>query len=302
MDLLGAAPARGRCVIIAVSDDERRETSVLQLYPAIEPYRVGRLGVSDRHELHFEESGRPDGTPVVFVHGGPGAGTSAVQRRFFDPASYRIVLFDQRGCGRSTPHASIDENTTWDLVEDMERLRQHLGIDRWVVFGGSWGSTLALAYAERHPERVRAIVLRGIFLLRPHEIRWFYQEGASFVYPDAWEAYLAPIPPDERGKALGLNMVAALSGQFIGLLIGGILAVYNWRYVFLISVPFGVIGTIWAFMKLKELVISTAFQEKVQLLPDCTCRQLTAIAQCVLSAAGYLRNQLIHFSKVLAIM
>jgi proline iminopeptidase len=155
--------------------------------------------VSALHELYFEESGDPDGTPVVFVHGGPGGGTDPDQRRFFDPTAYRIVLYDQRGCGKSTPHASLDENTTWDLVEDMERLREHLGIERWVVFGGSWGSTLALAYAETHPERVRALVLRGIFLLRPREIRWFYQEGASFIYPDAWEAYLAPIPAPEHG-------------------------------------------------------------------------------------------------------
>jgi proline iminopeptidase len=169
------------------------------LYPPIEPFRSDRLRVSTRHELYLEESGDPAGTPVVFVHGGPGGGTDPDQRRFFDPSAYRIVLFDQRGCGQSTPHASLDENTTWDLVADMERLREHLGIERWVVFGGSWGSTLALAYAETHPERVRALVLRGIFLLRAHEIRWFYQEGANFIYPDAWEAYLEPIPASERG-------------------------------------------------------------------------------------------------------
>ena len=174
-----------------------------ELYPPIEPYRTGRLRVSDLHEIYFEESGAPSGTPVVFVHGGPGGGTDAEQRRFFDPVAYRIVLFDQRGCGRSRPYASLEENTTWDLVADMERLRAYLGIDRWVVFGGSWGSTLSLAYAERHPERVRALVLRGIFLLRPHEIRWFYQEGASFLYPDAWEGFLAPIPEDERGDLVG---------------------------------------------------------------------------------------------------
>ncbi|MFM2105585.1 MAG: hypothetical protein RL338_617 [Chloroflexota bacterium] len=173
-----------------------------ELYPPIEPYATRRLRVSALHELHVEESGDPDGTPVVFVHGGPGGGTSPDHRRFFDPAAYRIVLFDQRGCGRSTPHASLDENTTWDLVADMERIREALGIERWAVFGGSWGSTLALAYAETHPERVRAIVLRGIFLLRPHELRWFYQEGASFIYPDAWEAYLAPIPAAERGDLI----------------------------------------------------------------------------------------------------
>ncbi|MCU0506290.1 MAG: prolyl aminopeptidase [Chloroflexi bacterium] len=161
------------------------------------------LRVSDIHEVYWEESGSPDGTPVVFVHGGPGGGTSPDQRRFFDPAAYRIVLFDQRGCGKSTPASCLEENTTWDLVADMERIREHLGIDRWVVFGGSWGSTLALAYAETHPDRVRALVLRGIFLLRPKELRWYYQEGASFVYPDAWESFVAPIPEDERDDLVG---------------------------------------------------------------------------------------------------
>ena len=168
------------------------------IHPPIEPYRTGMLRVSDIHEVYWEESGSPDGTPAVFVHGGPGGGTSPDQRRFFDPSAYRIVLFDQRGCGKCTPHASLDENTTWDLVADMERIREHLGIDRWVVFGGSWGSTLALAYAQAHPDRVRAIVLRGIFLLRPKELRWYYQEGASNIYPDAWESFVAPIPEDER--------------------------------------------------------------------------------------------------------
>ncbi|MBI2395108.1 MAG: prolyl aminopeptidase [Deltaproteobacteria bacterium] len=172
------------------------------LYPPIEPYRQGRLRVSELHELHWEESGNPQGKPVVFVHGGPGGGTEPRMRRFFDPAAYRIVLFDQRGCGKSTPHADLRENTTWDLVADMERVREHLGIDRWQVFGGSWGSTLALAYAEEHPDRVTELVLRGIFLVRKKEIEWFYQRGASFLFPDAWEHYLAPIPPDERGDLL----------------------------------------------------------------------------------------------------
>jgi proline iminopeptidase, Neisseria-type subfamily len=172
------------------------------LYPPIEPFEVERLRVSDKHELHLEQSGRPDGQPVVFLHGGPGAGTTPKHRQFFDPDVYRIVLFDQRGCGRSTPRAMLEQNTTWDLVEDMEKIRVHLGIERWVVFGGSWGSTLALAYAETHPERVTALVLRGIFLLRPHELRWFYQEGASFVFPDVWESFLAPIPEGERGDLL----------------------------------------------------------------------------------------------------
>ena len=171
-------------------------------YPEIEPYRTGMLRVSDLHEIYYEESGNPKGKPVVFVHGGPGGGTEPRQRRFFDPAAYRIVLFDQRGCGKSTPHAELRENTTWDLVADMERVREHLGIGRWQVFGGSWGSTLALAYAEKHPERVTELVLRGIFLLRKQEIDWFYQRGADAIFPDAWEEYLAPIPAEERGDLL----------------------------------------------------------------------------------------------------
>ncbi len=168
-------------------------------YPDIEPYRTGTLRVSAIHEIYFEESGNPAGKPEVFVHGGPGGGTEPRQRRFFDPAAYRIVLFDQRGCGLSRPFAELRENTTWDLVADMELLRARLAIERWQVFGGSWGSTLALAYAERHPERVTELVLRGIFLLRKQEIDWFYQRGADAMFPDAWEAYLAPIPPAERG-------------------------------------------------------------------------------------------------------
>ena len=172
------------------------------LYPEIEPYRTGMLRVSDLHEVYFEESGNPAGRPVVFCHGGPGGGTEPKHRRFFDPAAYRIVLFDQRGCGRSRPHASLEDNTTWHLVADMERLREHLGIERWQVFGGSWGSTLALAYAETHPSRVTELVLRGIFLLRKQEIDWFYQRGASALFPDAWEHYLAPIPEAERGDLL----------------------------------------------------------------------------------------------------
>jgi proline iminopeptidase len=170
-----------------------------ELYPEIEPYQHGHLKVSPVHEIYFEQSGNPHGRPVIFVHGGPGGGTEPFQRRFFDPATYRIILFDQRGAGKSRPYASLEDNTTWHLVGDMERLREELGIDRWLVFGGSWGSTLGLAYAETHPERVRGLILRGIFLVRPKEIRWFYQEGASFLFPDAWEAYLEPIPPEERG-------------------------------------------------------------------------------------------------------
>jgi proline iminopeptidase len=160
------------------------------------------LPVSPLHTIYYEQSGNERGTPVVFLHGGPGGGTVPTYRRFFDPEAYRIVLFDQRGAGRSTPHASLEENTTWHLVEDIERLREHLGIESWVVFGGSWGSTLALAYAQTHPERARALILRGIFLCRPQEIRWFYQEGASWIYPDVWEQYRDVIPPEERGDML----------------------------------------------------------------------------------------------------
>jgi proline iminopeptidase len=173
-----------------------------ELYPHLEPYRTGRLAVSPVHTVHFEESGNPRGKPVVFVHGGPGGGTEPRQRRFFDPRAYRIVLFDQRGCGQSTPYASLEDNTTWHLVSDMEALRAELDVERWQVFGGSWGSTLALAYAQKHPQRVTELVLRGVFLLRKSEIDWFYQSGADAIFPDAWEAYLAPIPPAERGDLL----------------------------------------------------------------------------------------------------
>ena len=168
------------------------------LYPPIEPFDTGRLKVSPIHEIYYEQCGNPQGKPAVFLHGGPGGGISADYRRYFDPNVYRVVLFDQRGSGKSTPHASIEENTTWHLVEDIERLREHLNIGHWQVFGGSWGSTLALAYAETHPDRVRELVLRGIFLCRPKEIRWFYQEGASEIFPDVWEEYLKVIPENER--------------------------------------------------------------------------------------------------------
>ena len=157
---------------------------------------------TDVHQLYFEESGNPKGKPVVFLHGGPGGGTDPKMRRFFDPKRYRIVLFDQRGSGKSKPHASLEANTTWDLVADTEKIREHLGIEKWQVFGGSWGSTLALAYAETHPDRCTEIVLRGIFLLRRRELDWFYQEGASYLYPDRWEEYVAPIPPPERGDLM----------------------------------------------------------------------------------------------------
>lgn len=172
-------------------------------YPEIQPFRSGYLQVSAEHSVYFEESGNPQGKPVVFLHGGPGGGTSPKQRRFFDPKRYRIVLFDQRGCGLSKPHASLVANTTWHLVEDIEKLRQHLGIARWQVFGGSWGSTLALAYAEKHPERVTELVLRGIFLLRRWELEWFYQRGTNLLFPDAWEKYRDLIPEPERGDFIG---------------------------------------------------------------------------------------------------
>jgi len=171
-------------------------------YPPIEPYARHRIAVDQRHSLYVEECGNPSGIPAVFLHGGPGAGCEPGHRRFFDPERYRIVLFDQRGSGRSTPHADLTDNTTWDLVADCERIRTTLGIDRWLVFGGSWGSTLALAYAETHPERVLGLVVRGIFLCREPEIRWFYQEGANWVFPDWWEDFIAPIPAAERRDLL----------------------------------------------------------------------------------------------------
>ncbi|MFO1408215.1 MAG: prolyl aminopeptidase [Steroidobacteraceae bacterium] len=179
--------------------DTRTGTDRRTLYPEIAPYRSGHLRVSPTHEIYWEECGNPRGKPAVFVHGGPGAGAGTSSRRFFDPARYRIVLFDQRGCGRSRPHASLEDNTTWHLVADMEKLRRFLGIERWLVFGGSWGSTLSLAYAQKHPQRVTELVLRGIFMLRKWEIDWFYQDGAGAIYPDRWEGYLAPIPRRERG-------------------------------------------------------------------------------------------------------
>ncbi|NJO85491.1 MAG: prolyl aminopeptidase [Synechococcaceae cyanobacterium RM1_1_27] len=168
------------------------------LHPPIEPFQSGELAVSELHTLYYEQVGNPEGKPVVFLHGGPGGGCNATYRRYFDPQKWRVILFDQRGCGRSRPHAELTENTTWDLVADIERLRQHLGIDRWCVFGGSWGSTLALAYSQTHPEACVGLILRGIFMLRQRELHWFYQEGASNLFPDAWEHYLEPIPESER--------------------------------------------------------------------------------------------------------
>lgn len=172
------------------------------MYPPIEPYFTGRLQVSDIHNLYYEISGNKEGVPVVFLHGGPGGGIDSADRGFFNPDKYKIVLFDQRGSGKSTPSASTAENTTWDLVKDIERLREELKIEKWHVFGGSWGSTLSLAYAQHHPERVKSLTLRGIFTLRRSELKFFYQEGASHLFPEAWDEYLAPIPEAERGDMI----------------------------------------------------------------------------------------------------
>jgi len=168
------------------------------LYPPIEPYNTGFLKVSDLHTIYFEEVGNPHGKPAVFLHGGPGGGVETIYRQYFDPTQWRLVLFDQRGCGRSMPPSELRENTTWHLVDDIEKLRSHLGIEPWTVFGGSWGSTLALAYSQTYPDACTGLILRGIFMLRQSELRWFYQDGASYIFPDAWEEYLQPIPEDER--------------------------------------------------------------------------------------------------------
>ncbi len=174
----------------------------LPVFPEIEPYHSGFLPVSDLHSLYFEEVGNPLGKPVVYLHGGPGGGINAWARRFYDPQFYRIILFDQRGSGELTPHAELRENTTWDLVADVERVREMLGIERWLVFGGSWGSSLSLAYAIQHPEHVLGLVMRGIFLCRSSELDWLYKEGASHVFPEGWDQFIAPIPPAERGDLL----------------------------------------------------------------------------------------------------
>ena len=179
-------------------DVQPQQTARHGLYPALPARSNGRLAVPDLHEIYFEECGNPDGMPVLLVHGGPGGGSNPMMRRFHDPDRYRIILFDQRGCGRSTPHAELRQNTTWDLVADMERLRKRLDVEQWQLFGGSWGSTLSLAYAISHPERVSALVLRGIFLLRQREIAWFYQDGCNWLYPDAYERFVEQIPEAER--------------------------------------------------------------------------------------------------------
>lgn len=179
-------------------DTRTTPTERLRPYPAVTPFRTGRLSVSDRHEIYFEESGNPEGLPVLVVHGGPGGGSNPFMRRFHDPRRYRIILFDQRGCGRSTPHAELEDNTTWHLLADMERLREHLGIASWQLFGGSWGATLSLAYAVNYPDRVRQLVLRGIFLMRRSEVEWFYQDGCNRLFPDAYADFERLIPEPER--------------------------------------------------------------------------------------------------------
>jgi proline iminopeptidase len=172
------------------------------LFPENEPFASGWLPAEGGHEIYYEECGNPHGKPCVILHGGPGGAINPTMRRFFDPARWRMTLFDQRGCGKSRPNASLEDNTTWSLIADIERLRERLGVEKWCVFGGSWGSTLALAYAITHPERVESLVLRGIFLLTGRELRWFYQDGASMMFPDAWARFCAPIPPDERGDMI----------------------------------------------------------------------------------------------------
>lgn len=182
----------------AVSSAARRS-----LYPDNEPYASGWMETGGAHEIYYEECGKRNGKPAVILHGGPGGAINPTMRRFYDPSRWRMMLFDQRGCGRSKPNASLDDNTTWALIEDIERLREHMGVEKWSVFGGSWGSTLALAYAITHPERVESLILRGVFLLTERELRWFYQDGASMLFPDAWARFLEPIPPEERGDLMG---------------------------------------------------------------------------------------------------
>jgi proline iminopeptidase len=173
------------------------------LYPDNEPFASGWLQTGGPHEIYYEECGTPNGKPAVILHGGPGGAINPTMRRFFDPSRWRMALFDQRGCGKSRPNASLEDNTTWALIEDIERLREQMGVEKWCVFGGSWGSTLALAYAITHPERVSALILRGIFLVSERELRWFYQDGASMLFPDAWARFLEPIPQEERGDLMG---------------------------------------------------------------------------------------------------
>ena len=189
-----------------VTNSPRRD-----LYPELEASVSGWMPTDSVHEIYYEESGNPQGVPVIVLHGGPGGAVNPGMRRYFDPARYRIVMFDQRGCGLSRHNASLEDNTTWDLVADIERLREKLGIDKWVVFGGSWGSTLSMTYAIKHPDRCLALILRGIFLLTKKELHWFYQDGASMIFPDAWERFIAPIPEAERG-----DLMAAYNKRLLG--------------------------------------------------------------------------------------
>ena len=174
----------------------------MELFPNIEPFNTFHLPVSDLHTIYVEESGNKNGKPVIFLHGGPGGGVDPKYRRYFNPDKWHIIMFDQRGCGKSTPFAELKENTTWDLVDDIEKIRNHLSIDRWVIYGGSWGSTLSLAYSQTYPDSCKALILRGIFLVRKKEIHWFYQEGASKIFPDNWQSFVAPIPIEKRNNLL----------------------------------------------------------------------------------------------------
>ena len=183
------------------------------LYPPIDPYDQRMLDVGDGHRLYVEQSGAPDGIPVVVLHGGPGGGCSPAMRRYFDPSSYRVVLFDQRGCGRSRPHASVEDNTTWHLVADIEHIRETLGIAAWDVFGGSWGATLALLYAQAHPDRVTALILRGVFLMTQSELDWFYGGGAGAFWPEIWAEFVGPIPEEERGDLMAAYHKRLFSGN-----------------------------------------------------------------------------------------
>lgn len=192
-----------------------QKSAVQHLYPVIEPFERFMLDVGDGHEIYVEQSGNPDGAPVVVLHGGPGGGCSPAMRRYFNPEHYRIILFDQRGCGRSAPHASVDANTTWHLVADIERIREKLHIDQWLVFGGSWGATLALIYAQTHPERARNLILRGVFTMTQAELNWFYGGGAGRFWPETWARFVEPIPEDERGDLIAAYHRRLFSGDHL---------------------------------------------------------------------------------------
>jgi len=190
-----------------------QKRAVQYLYPAIDPFDQQMIEVGDGHRVYVEQSGNPNGRPVIVCHGGPGGGSSPAMRRFFCPKTYRIILFDQRGCGKSTPAASVSHNTTWDLIADMERIRELLGLEQWIVFGGSWGATLSLLYAQTHPERATHLVLRGVFTMTQAELDWFYGGGAAHFWPEAWAKFCAPIPPEERGDMIGAYHKRLFSGD-----------------------------------------------------------------------------------------